>query len=130
MQTKVEVEMVYQDLYWNAALVYFAGALGFFIVMLKLTSGIKWLPLRLWFLWVYLCLVLTPWQGTDPEVYFAPAIIVAAFDFLDLGINSILVLLRPMINSIVFGTMFLVVFGIYLKLKSIRRLEAESQNRA
>ncbi len=119
--------MVYQDLYWNAALAYFAGAFGFLIVMWKVTSAIRWLPLKLWFLWMYLCLVFTPWHSADPEnSFYAPVIIVAAFDFLDLGVQSSLVLLKPMFSAIIFGTLVLVAFGIYLKLKAIRRVETEA----
>ncbi|MFT7418921.1 MAG: hypothetical protein ACI9PX_000916, partial [Reinekea sp.] len=80
--------MIYQDLYWNAAVFYLAGVAGFWLVMWKLTRYISWPPLRWWIIWVFLCVVLTPWQGVKPEPYYAPAIIVAAFDFLDLGWDS------------------------------------------
>ncbi|WP_320825035.1 hypothetical protein [Reinekea sp.] len=115
--------MIYQDLYWNAALFYLVGVAGFWLVMWKLTHYIPWPPLRWWFVWVFLCVVLTPWQGIEPEPYYAPAIIVAAFDFLDLGWDSALQVLASMINAIVLGSGVIVLLAIVLKIQSLKRVQ-------
>jgi|TARA_B110000503_G_scaffold125199_1_gene192532 hypothetical protein len=118
--------MIYQDLYWNAALFYLAGVAGFWLVMWKLTRYIKWPPLRWWLVWVFLCVVLTPWQGMEPEAYYAPAIIVAAFDFLDLGWDSAYAVLASMINAIVLGSGLIVFVAIVLKIQNIKLAERRS----
>lgn len=118
--------MIYQDLYWNAALFYLAGVAGFWLVMWKLTRYISWPPLRWWLLWVFLCVVLTPWQGMEPEPYYAPAIIVAAFDFLDLGWDSAYRVLAAMINAIVLGSGLIVFVAIVRKIQNIKQVERRS----
>jgi len=115
--------MIYQDLYWNAAIFYLVAVVGFWLVMWKLTSYITWPPLRWWFVWVFLCVVLTPWQGRVPEPYYAPAIIVAAFDFLDLGWDSALEILASMINAIILGSGVIVLLAIVLKIQSLKRAQ-------
>ena len=118
--------MIYQDLYWNAAMFYLAGVAGFWLVMWKLTRYISWPPLRWWLVWVFLCVVLTPWQGVEPEPYYAPAIIVAAFDFLDLGWDSAYKVLAAMINAIVLGSGLIVFVAIVLKIQKIKLVERRS----
>ena len=118
--------MIYQDLYWNAAMFYLAGVSGFWLVMWKLTRYISWPPLRWWLVWVFLCVVLTPWQGVEPEPYYAPAIIVAAFDFLDLGWDSAYKVLAAMINAIVLGSGLIVFVAIVLKIQNIKLVERRS----
>jgi len=118
--------MTYQDLYWNAALFYLAGVVGFWLVMWKVTTYIPWRPLRWWLVWLFLCVVLTPWHGIDPEAYIAPAIIVAAFDFLDLGMDSAILVLRPMINALVVGTAVIVALAIALKIKQLKTDQTEA----
>jgi len=118
--------MIYQDLYWNAAMFYLAGVAGFWLVMWKLTRYISWPPLRWWLVWVFLCVVLTPWQGVEPEPYYAPAIIVAAFDFLDLGWDSAYKVLAAMINAIVLGSGLIVFVAIVLKIQNIKLVERRS----
>ncbi|ATX77218.1 MULTISPECIES: hypothetical protein [Reinekea] len=118
--------MIYQDLYWNAAMFYLAGVAGFWLVMWKLTRYISWPPLRWWLVWVFLCVVLTPWQGMEPEPYYAPAIIVAAFDFLDLGWDSAYKVLAAMINAIVLGSGLIVFVAIVLKIQNIKLVERRS----
>lgn len=113
--------MVYQDLYWNAALIYMAGVIGFWLCVWKITSFLPWRPLRWWITWIYLCVVLTPWQGTDPELYYAPAIIVAAFDFLDVGMAEALPILEPMGAAMVFGTLAIVIAAIVLRIRKMRQ---------
>jgi hypothetical protein len=115
--------MIYQDLYWNAAVFYLLGVAGFWLVMWKLTCYIPWPPLRWWFVWVFFCVVLTPWQGIEPEPYYAPVIIVAAFDFLDLGWDSALELLASMINAIILGSGVIVFLAIVLKIQSLKRAQ-------
>jgi len=118
--------MIYQDLYWNAAMFYLAGVAGFWLVMWKLTRYISWPPLRWWLVWVFLCVLLTPWQGVEPEPYYAPAIIVAAFDFLDLGWDSAYKVLAAMINAIVLGSGLIVFVAIVLKIQNIKLVERRS----
>jgi len=113
--------MIYQDMYWDAALFYIAAVFGFLVVMWKLTSYMAWRPLRWWFIWLYLCVVLTPWKAVDPEVYYAPAIIVAAFDFLDLGMASALEVLKPMVNAIILGSASIVFLTIILKVRAMKQ---------
>jgi hypothetical protein len=113
--------MVYQDLYMKAALFYFAGFLGFWLCIWKITSYLPWRPLRWWITWIYFCVVLTPWQGTDPDIYYAPAIIVAAFDFLDLGMAEALEILRPMGAAMVFGSLVIVLLAIILKIRQLKQ---------
>ena len=118
--------MIYQDLYMNAALFYFAGVLGFWLVVWKVTTKLPWRPLRWWLTWLYLCVVLTPWQGSNPEPYYAPAIIVAAFDFLDVGLNQSLAVIKPMISALVYGTAAIVLFAIVLKIRALKAIKEES----
>lgn len=113
--------MIYQDIYWNAALAYGIGVLGFLIVMWKLGTKLPWRPLRWWFIWLYLCVVLTPWFGTEPEPYVAPMIIVAAFDFLDLGPQSALSMLSGMAKAIIAGTFVIVVVSIVMRIKALKQ---------
>ncbi|EAR07632.1 hypothetical protein [Reinekea blandensis] len=117
--------MIYEELYRNAAIVYLLGVLGFWLVVWKVGTKIRWRPLRWWLTWLYLCVVLTPWQGTDPEAYIAPVIIVAAFDFLDLGLASALELLQPMIMALVVGTVVIVFAAIALRLRQMKRGQAD-----
>jgi len=70
--------------------------------------------------------VLTPWQGMEPEPYYAPAIIVAAFDFLDLGWDSAYKVLAAMINAIVLGSGLIVFVAIVLKIQNIKLVERRS----
>jgi hypothetical protein len=117
--------MIYQDLYWNAALAFGAGVIGFLIVMWKLgTKVTPWRPLRYWMMWVYLCVVLAPWFGTEPEPYVAPVIIVAAFDFLDLGAKSALAMLSDMGKAIVAGTFVIVAISIVQRIRALKRADS------
>lgn len=117
--------MVYQDMYWAAAAIYGLGVLGFWLVVWRVGRLFPWRPLRWWLTWVYLCVVLTPWQGTEPVSYWAPAIIVAAFDFMDVGPNAALAILMPMIQALVIGTLVIVLVGIALKLRDLKRYRIE-----
>lgn len=112
--------MIYQDLYWNAALAYGAAALGFAVVVWKVGTKLPWRPLGWWLMWLYLCVIFTPWQGTDPEVYYAPVIIVAAFDFLDVGIAPTLALLQPMFAALIVGTLVIVIAAIVARVRQLR----------
>lgn len=119
--------MIYPELYWKAALFYGAGVLGFWVVMWKVTSYIPWRPLRWWLVWLFLCVVLTPWHGTDPVSYYAPAIIVAAFDFLDVGPTLALEILKPMGFALLVGTVVIVLLAVRLKIKAIKESDSESE---
>lgn len=118
--------MLYEDIYWTAAAAYGLGVVGFWLVVWRVGRLFPWRPLRWWLTWLYLCVVLTPWQGTEPEPYLAPVIIVAAFDFLDVGPQASLALLKPMILAILVGTLVIVLTGIGLKLRDMKRFRAES----
>ncbi len=115
--------MIYQDLYMNSALFYFAGVLGFWLCVWKISTKLPWRPLRWWLTWLYLCVVLTPWQSSGADAYYAPAIIVAAFDFLDVGIQQSLLVLKPMINALVVGTAVIVLLAIVLKIRDMKRVQ-------
>jgi uncharacterized membrane protein len=119
--------MIYQDLYWNAALAYSVGVIGFLLVMWKVGTKLPWRPLRWWLMWVYLCVVLTPWFGTKPEPYMAPMIIVAAFDFLDLGPQSSLAMLSGMAKAILAGTFAIVAVAIVLRIKALKQGDSGDQ---
>jgi hypothetical protein len=120
--------MIYQDLYWNAAWVYLLAAVGFWLVVWKVGTKLPWRPLRWWLTWLYLCIVLTPWQGTDPEPYYAPAIIVGAFDFLDLGLQATLDVLKPMFQALIVGTTVIVFTAIVLKIRALKAAEQEPKD--
>lgn len=122
--------MIYEDLYWTAALVYGLGVIGFWLVLWRLGRLLPWRPLRWWIVWIYLCVVLTPWQGTEPEPYLAPAIIVAAFDFLDVGMTEALKILTPMIQAMVIGTLVIVLLGIGMTLARFRSGSDDDQANA
>lgn len=113
--------MIYEDLYWNAAIIYLIGVIGFWVVVWKVGTKLPWRPLRWWLTWLYLCVVLTPWQGSDPEPYYAPAIIVAAFDFLDLGMTAALSVLDPMIKALIVGSLVIVIAAIVLRIRDMKR---------
>ncbi len=117
--------MIYEDVYWTFAAAYGLGVVGFLLVMWRIGRLFPWRPLRWWLIWVYLCVVLTPWQGTEPEPYLAPAIIVAAFDFLDVGLQASLAILKPMIQALVVGTLVIVLTGIALKIRDMKRYRGE-----
>jgi len=64
-------------------------------------------------------LLFTPWQGTDPQPFLAPAVVVAAFDFLDgldkgfaAAVNVALTTLTPMIFALLVASVLAVVSGI------------------
>lgn len=116
--------MIYEDVYWTAAAAYGLGVVGFLLVVWRVGRLFPWRPLRWWLIWLYLCVVLTPWQGTEPEPYLAPAIIVAAFDFLDVGMQASLAILKPMIQALVIGTLVIVLAGIALKIREMKRYRA------
>jgi len=119
--------MIYQDLYMNAALFYFAGVLGFWLVVWRVSTKLPWRPLRWWLTWLYLCVVLTPWQGSEPEAYYAPAIIVGAFDFLDVGLTQTLQVLQPMINALIVGTAGIVLLAVVLKIRDLKNAKVTSE---
>lgn len=121
--------MIYQDLYWNAAIIYSLGVIGFWLVVWKVGTKIPWRPLRWWLTWLYLCVVLTPWKGSEPEEYYAPAIIVAAFDFLDLGLAPALSVLRPMMNALIVGSTVIVGIAIVRQLMKMKK-NAQSEESA
>lgn len=47
-----------------------------------------------------LAVLVVPWQGTEPEVYYAPVVIVGAFAFMDTGLNDALLTLQPLLAVI------------------------------
>lgn len=118
--------MIYEDVYWTAAAIYGLGVVGFWLVVWRIGRLFPWRPLRWWLTWVYLCVVLTPWQGTEPEPYLAPAIIVAAFEFMDLGMQAALAVVKPMIQALIGGTLVIVLTGITMKLMEMRRFKVET----
>lgn len=112
--------MIYEDIYWNAAIIYLLAVIGFLLVVWKVGTKLPWRGLCWWLMWLYLCVVLTPWQGTDPEPYLAPAIIVAAFDFLDVGLQPALIILKPMIYALIAGTLLIVLACIVLRVRELK----------
>lgn len=109
--------MIYEELYRNAAIIYLLGVLGFWLVVWKVGTKVPWRPLRWWLTLLYFCVVLTPWQGSEPETYYAPVIIVAAFDFLDLGMTESLALLKPMMTALAVGTVAILVAAVALRFR-------------
>ncbi|TXR53284.1 hypothetical protein FME95_01550 [Reinekea thalattae] len=104
----------------NAAIIYMIAFLGFWLCLWRAVSYLPWRLVRWWIHWVYLCVVLTPWKGTEPEIFYAPAIIVGAFDFLDVGPTGAMKALLPMIAALVGGSLFLVlvaIVGRHLRMK-------------
>lgn len=118
--------MIYEDLYWTAATIYGLGVIGFWLVIWRFGRLLPWRPARWWLSWVYLCVVLTPWQATEPEPYIAPAIIVGAFDFLDVGISGALGVLMPMIQAILVGTLVIVMVTIGLRMRAMKAYQGEA----
>ncbi|MEX0584284.1 MAG: hypothetical protein WEB07_00870, partial [Natronospirillum sp.] len=63
------------------------------LLYVLLWIGFRYVPARnlRWFLRSSTAAVLiVPWRGTEPEEYFAPAIIVGAFAFMDTGLTAAL----------------------------------------
>lgn len=112
--------MVYQDMYNYAAILYIFGVLGFWLSLWKLSSKLPWRPLGWWIQWLFLCVVLTPWRAEGPDGHLAPAVIVAAFDFLDLGAAPALLIIQPMLNAIVVGSAVIVVLAVILRIKALK----------
>lgn len=73
------------------------------LLFVLLWIGYRYVPsnnLR-WFLRATTAAILiVPWKGTDPEVYYAPVIIVGAFAFMDTGLNDALLALQPLLAVI------------------------------
>jgi len=118
--------MIYQDVYWTAAAVYGLAVMGFWLLLWRISTFLAWRPLRWWITWIYLCIVLTPWQGTEPEPYYAPAIIVAVFDFMDVGPQASLTIVMPMLQAMVIGTLVIVIAGILLRLRAMKHAADDS----
>ncbi|MFG1496682.1 hypothetical protein ABMA57_08610 [Saccharospirillum sp. HFRX-1] len=118
--------MIYEDLYWTAATIYGLGVVGFWVVIWRFGRLLPWRPLRWWLTWLYLCVVLTPWQATEPEPYYAPAIIVGAFDFLDVGVGGSLQVLMPMIQAILVGTLVIVLVSIGMRMRAMKAYEKQA----
>lgn len=73
------------------------------ILFVLLWIGFRYVPSRnlRWFLRATTAAILiVPWRGTDPEVYYAPVIIVGAFAFMDTGLNDALLELQPLLAVI------------------------------
>ena len=65
--------------------------------------GIRWIPgrnMRFFLRATALAILAVPWRGTDPEVYYAPVVIVGAFAFMDTGLNDALLELQPLLAVI------------------------------
>lgn len=118
--------MIYEDVYWTAAIIYALGVVGFWLVVWRIGKWLPWRPLCWWLHWLYLCVVLTPWQAAEPEPYYAPAIIVGAFDFLDVGIRGSLGALMPMIQAILVGTLVIVLVSIGLRMRAMKAYQGEA----
>lgn len=118
--------MIYQDLYWNAAIIYLLAVIGFYVVVWKIGTKLPWRPLSWWLSWLYVCVVLTPWRGNEPEEYYAPAIIVAAFDFLDVGWRAALTVLTPMLTLLVLGSTVIVAVAVVQRVIALRKTSPSS----
>lgn len=73
------------------------------LLYILLWMAFRYVPSRnfRWFLRATTAAILVvPWQGTDPEVYYAPVIIVGAFAFMDTGLNDALETLQPLLAVI------------------------------
>ncbi|MCH8550614.1 MAG: hypothetical protein LAT62_01680 [Natronospirillum sp.] len=78
------------------------AAVGTLLYVL-LWIGIRWVPgrnMRFFLRATILAILVVPWQGTDPEVYYAPVIIVGAFAFMDTGLNDALLELQQLLAVI------------------------------
>lgn len=78
------------------------GVVGTLLYVL-LWLGIRWIPgrnMRFFLRATLLAILVVPWRGEDPEVYFAPVIIVGAFAFMDTGLSAALLELRPLLAVI------------------------------
>ncbi|TGG95549.1 hypothetical protein E4656_03790 [Natronospirillum operosum] len=78
------------------------GVVGTLLYVL-LWLGIRWMPgrnMRFFLRATLLAILVVPWRGEDPEVYFAPVIIVGAFAFMDTGPSAALLELQPLLAVI------------------------------
>lgn len=77
------------------------GVYGFvsliFYGLLWIGAGqIRWKGLRWYLRYVFAVTLIVPWQGTDPQPYYAPAIIVGGFELMDSGVRTMLSIMMPL----------------------------------
>ena len=71
------------------------------------TTRLPWASLR-WFLrYVIAVVLIVPWEGQEPETYYAPAFIVGGFELMDSGVRTMLEILGVVIVLILVGTVAL-----------------------
>lgn len=71
------------------------------------TTRLPWRSLRWYLRYVIAVVLIVPWQGQEPEVYYAPAFIVGGFELMDSGVRTMLDILAPLIALLVLGTLVL-----------------------
>lgn len=98
------------------------GALGLILYgLLWIGVGqLRWAGLRWYLRYVFAVTLIVPWQGTDPQPYLAPAIIVGGFEMMDSGIGTMLNILAPMLALWVAGLVLWLLISIVMRKRQQR----------
>ncbi|MFY0665680.1 MAG: hypothetical protein JXQ97_13725 [Natronospirillum sp.] len=71
------------------------------------TMRLPWPSLRWYLRYVIAVVLLVPWEGQEPETYYAPAFIVGGFELMDSGVRTMLEIMGVVIFLILLGTLAL-----------------------
>lgn len=71
------------------------------------TTRLPWPSLRWYLRYVIAVVLLVPWEGQEPETYYAPAFIVGGFELMDSGVRTMLEIMGVVIFLILLGTVAL-----------------------
>lgn len=75
--------LIYFESYYLAWGIYLIAGAGVLLAWWQVVKLFKRIELRLLWMALMAIVIFTPWHASEPVPFFAPAVIVAAFDFLD-----------------------------------------------